>query len=111
MKNNRTEIRKVFRSTDRGTEIRVFVIPRSSQCGITGTHDGALKIKLTKPPVDGQANAECCKVVAKHLGVPKSQVRVASGKTSRRKVLLVEGVSEEEVSERIKYSSQSEARD
>ena len=101
MRKNNIETQEVFHSTDKGVEIRVFVLPCSSQCKIAGIHDGALKVKLTKPPVEGQANAECCKVVAKQLGVSKSQVKVLHGKTSRRKVLLVEGVSAREVSERL----------
>jgi uncharacterized protein (TIGR00251 family) len=101
VKKNNIETKKAFHFTDRGLEIKVFVHPRSAQCKIAGIHDGALKIKLTKPPVDGQANAECCKFLAKHLGVSKSQVKVVRGKTSRQKVLLVEGVSEREVKERL----------
>ena len=103
---NNIEPREIFHSTDEGVEIKVFALPGSSQPKVAGIHDGALKVKLTKPPVGGQANAECCKIVAKHLGVPKSRVKVARGKTSRRKVLLVEGVSEREVKESLKHKQE-----
>jgi uncharacterized protein YggU (UPF0235/DUF167 family) len=66
-----------------------------------GIHDGSLKIKLTKPPIDGQANAACCQLVAKRLGIPKSQVMVTRGHTSRQKTLFVEGVSEKQLKERL----------
>jgi len=92
---------EVIHSTGNGIEIKVFVLPRSSQCKIAGLHDNCLKIKLTKPPVDGLANEECCKTVAKHLGVPKSSVSVIKGRTSRSKVLLVEGISEKDARERL----------
>jgi len=85
--------------TGAGIEIRVSVLPRSSRSEIIGVHDGALKLKLTKPPVDGAANAECCRLIAKLLGVPGSAVSVVRGGTSRRKVLLVEGVEEKKVRE------------
>jgi len=80
-------------------EIRVSVLPRSSRSEIIGLHDGALKVKLTKPPVDGAANAECCRLIAKLLGVPKSAVSVVHGGASRRKVLLVEGIGEKKALE------------
>jgi hypothetical protein len=85
--------------TNAGIEIRVSVLPRSSRSEIIGIHDGALKLKLTRPPVDGAANEECCRLIAHRLGVPKSAVSVCRGSTSRRKVLLVQGIAEKNVLE------------
>jgi len=85
----------------RGIQIRVLVLPRSSQSCVVGLHDGALKVKLSKPPVDGQANAECCRILAKHLGVPASRVSVVQGLASRRKLVLVEGVTLDAVRQRL----------
>jgi uncharacterized protein (TIGR00251 family) len=87
------DIKKIVRSHKKGVEINFQVLPRSSQSRIVGLHNDAVKIKLNKPPVDGQANAECCRVVAKYLGVSKTQVSVLRGTSSRQKTLLVEGVS------------------
>jgi hypothetical protein len=97
----RPEAQPLLQATSRGIQIRVCVLPRSSRSSIVGIHEGALKIKLTKPPVDGQANAECCRVLAKHLGVPASRVSVAQGMTSRHKLVLVEGLALEAVRQRL----------
>jgi len=91
----------LMQAVGRGIQIRVFVLPRSSQSCIVGRHEGALKIKLTKPPVDGQANAECCRVLAKHLGVPVSRVSVVQGRAARHKVLLVQGLTLEAAQQRL----------
>lgn len=101
MKKKNPELQDRLHSTDKGLEVRVFVLPRSSESKIIGIHDGSLKIKLTKPPIDGQANAACCQLVAKRLGVPKSQVMVTRGHASRQKTLFVKGVSEKQLKQRL----------
>lgn len=60
-------------------------------------HDGAIKIRLAAPPVDGAANAALIEFVAERLGVAKSRVKLLSGASSRRKVLEIEGVDEASV--------------
>ena len=57
--------------------------------------DGAVKIRLAAPPVDGAANLELIRFVSKLLGIPRSNVEIASGITSRRKILRVKGISVE----------------
>jgi uncharacterized protein (TIGR00251 family) len=74
----------------------VRVIPRSSRSEIAGEHDGAIKVKLTSPPVDGAANAELIKLFAKKLGVARSAVEIVSGETSKTKRLKVTGVTAEQ---------------
>ena len=77
-------------------EFSVRVIPRSSRSEIAGEHDGAIKVKLTSPPVDGAANTELIKLFAKKLGVAKSAVEIVSGETSKTKRLKVTGVTAEQ---------------
>lgn len=69
----------------------VRVIPRSSKTEIVGEHDGALKVKLRSPPVEGAANAEIIKMLAKSFGVARSAVSIISGETSRNKRVRIEG--------------------
>ena len=95
------DIKKIVRLHKKGVEINFQVLPRSSQSKIVGLHNDAVKIKLNKPPVDGQANAECCRVVAKYFKVSKTQVSVLRGTSSRQKTILVEGVSALAVIERL----------
>ena len=87
------DIKKIIRPHKNGVEINFQVLPRSSQSRIVGLHNDAVKIKLNKPPVDGQANAECCRVVAKYFGVSKTQVSVLRGTSSRQKTILIAGAS------------------
>lgn len=54
-------------------------------------HDGRLKIAVTAPPVDGEANAAVIELLAKALGVPRRQVEVIAGASSRRKTVRIEG--------------------
>ncbi|MCY1035423.1 DUF167 domain-containing protein [Corallococcus sp. BB11-1] len=75
-----------------GVELTVLVQPRASRTKVVGEHDGQLKIQLAAPPVDGEANAALLEFIAKKLGVPKRQVTLTAGDTSRRKRLKVQGV-------------------
>ena len=56
---------------------------------------GALKIRLSSPPVDGAANAELVRLLSKFFGVPKSAISVISGMSSRKKMVCVKGVTPE----------------
>jgi hypothetical protein len=76
-----------------GVCISVRVQPRSSKSGISGMYGESLRICLKSAPVDDAANKECCELMAKLLGVPRSSVSVMNGKTSRSKVLKVEGLT------------------
>lgn len=73
-------------------ELAVRVQPRASRTRVVGEHDGMLKIQLAAPPVDGEANAALLEFLAKELGVPRRQVTLAAGDTSRRKRVRVEGL-------------------
>jgi uncharacterized protein (TIGR00251 family) len=84
-----------------GVTFAVKVHPRAKKNAITGELDGALKISLTTPPAEGRANHACIEFLAKLLKVPRSSVTIASGQTSRNKVVRVAGLSGEEVSKRI----------
>jgi uncharacterized protein len=92
---------EIFRTTDRGVELTISVVPRSSRCEIAGIHNNSLRIKLTSPPVDNEANIQCCAFIAKLLGIAKGQVSIVHGKTSRRKVVRVDGVNEELIREQL----------
>jgi len=84
-----------------GVTFAVRVHPRARKNAITGELGDALKLSLTSPPVDGRANQACIEFFAKLLKVPRSSVTIASGQTSRQKVVRVSGLSAEEVRRRI----------
>jgi hypothetical protein len=76
-----------------GVRFSVAVAPRASREAVLGVHDGALKIALTAPPVDGAANEALIAFLASALGVPKRDVRITSGQTGKRKRVEVRGVT------------------
>jgi len=78
-----------IRKTPDGIVFKVLVQPRSSKNMISGLHDGALKIKLTAPPVDNAANKMGLKFLAKSLGVARSNLEIIAGHTSRHKQILL----------------------
>ncbi|RJP77385.1 MAG: YggU family protein [Desulfobacteraceae bacterium] len=74
---------------EKGLTFKIFVQPRSSQNEIKGLHGDALKVRLTAPPVDGAANKMCVAFLAKFFDVPKSNVEVVSGLSSRTKRICI----------------------
>ena len=80
-----------------GVNFAVRVHPRAKVNAITGELGDALKVSLTTPPVDGRANEACIEFFAKLLNVPRSSVTIASGQTSRNKVIRVSGMTAEQI--------------
>ena len=74
------------------TQIRVRVQPRAARSEITGYRDGRLLVRLASPPVDGRANEELCRLVARRLVIGRRGVEVVRGARSRDKVLRVTGI-------------------
>jgi uncharacterized protein (TIGR00251 family) len=79
--------------TGQGLTFNVYVQPRASKCAIVGIHQNALKIRLTAPPVKGAANKQCIEVLAKALGLAKSDLAITSGHGHRQKQVTVGNVS------------------
>jgi uncharacterized protein (TIGR00251 family) len=86
-----------LRSVDGGVILSLHVQPRASKNEIVGVVEGALKLRLTSPPVEGAANKLCCEFIAKVCGTPKRDVTIVSGEKSRHKRLLVAGMEKSDV--------------
>ena len=84
-----------------GATFAVRVHPGARRTGIKGEHDGALKLELQTPPVDGRANEALVEFVAKWLGVAKGAVTIVSGEHARSKRVRVAGMTAERVREKI----------
>jgi uncharacterized protein (TIGR00251 family) len=80
-----------------GLTITVRVIPRASRSEVVGEHGDALKVKLASPPVDGAANEELIKLLAKTFAVSKNSVEIVAGHTSKTKTVRIAGVSGEQI--------------
>ncbi len=79
------------------------VHPRAKKNAITGEVGEALKIALTAPPVDGQANKAVVEFLADVLRVPRASVSIAAGQSSRNKVIRVSGLTAAQVRERLAH--------
>jgi uncharacterized protein len=73
------------------------VQPRASRDEVAGVMDGAIKVRLQAPAVEGRANEALCEYLAGLLKRPKSAVRILSGERSRTKRIAIRGVSENEI--------------
>ncbi|HEY6881332.1 MAG TPA: DUF167 domain-containing protein [Polyangiales bacterium] len=73
--------------------VDVQVSPRASKSTVLGEHDGSLKVALAAPPVDGAANRALIELIADLLGVPKRQVTLVRGESSKRKTVAITGVT------------------
>jgi uncharacterized protein (TIGR00251 family) len=69
--------------------VSVRVQPRSSKKAVEGVKDGALRVKLTAPPAEGEANAQLVEVLSKELGIRKSAITIIKGHSSRDKLVEV----------------------
>jgi len=72
--------------------IPVRLTPRGGVDRVDGVAEGVLRVRVAAPPVDGAANKALLRLLADELGVPRGAVRLASGETSRVKVVEAEGV-------------------
>lgn len=79
-----------------GISLSLRIQPRSSRNKIAGLLGEELKIALTAPPVDGEANEACLKFLSKFFGKPLKQIHLESGHTARSKRVFIEGLSEGE---------------
>ena len=77
------------RTTDTELILDIRVQPRASRNQIAGIHDHALKVKMTAPPVDGEANKLLVKYLAKQLGVSPSCLEILKGETGRSKQVMI----------------------
>ena len=80
-----------------GCRLRLLVAPRAGKSRIVGIHDHRIKIRVAAAPVDNAANDALVRLLASKLGVRKSDVRMISGHSSRRKTVHVSGITVEAV--------------
>jgi len=81
--------------------LTVKVHPRARRTALAGRFGDAYKLDLAAPPVDGKANEECIRYIARLAGVPRSRVHIVTGLTNRIKVVEIEGVPQIELEKRL----------
>ena len=95
---------KKYKMSDgkRGAALAIRVTPRASKNEIVEVlSDQTIKVRLTAPPVEGQANEALIKFLAEVLDVPKSKIEVVAGMTGRDKLVSIIDVDSEEVHKKI----------
>ena len=78
-----------YREDSAGVTFAVRVVPRASRSELAGLHDGALRIRVAAPPVEGAANQELVSFLAKRFKVSKAAVTLVSGSNSRNKIIRI----------------------
>jgi uncharacterized protein (TIGR00251 family) len=81
--------------------LRVLVQPRASKNELAGVHGDCLKIRVTSPPVEDQANKKLCAFLSKLIGVGKKQVEVVGGHKTRVKKVRISNASMDEVRKKL----------
>ena len=76
-------------SSQDGLVLRLYIQPKTSRDAIIGLHGDEVKVAITAPPVDGQANAHLVKFLAKQFRVAKSQVLIEKGELGRHKQIKI----------------------
>jgi uncharacterized protein len=81
---------------DGGVTFAVRVQPRAAKSGVAGELDGVLKVRLSSPPIEGQANEELIRLLAKLFDAPRQRIAILVGQTSKNKIVSVSGISVDE---------------
>ncbi len=86
---------------DGGVVLRVQAVPGSRRNAVLGIRNGALRVAVTQVAEKGKANKALIEVLAKQLGLRKSQITLMSGETSPQKQYFVDSITVSELRERI----------
>ena len=88
-------------SLESAARVQVQVVPRAGATEVAGRHGAGVRIRVAAPPVDGAANEELVRFLAKRLAVPRSRVTIVRGHASRSKTVVIAGVSTDAVLARL----------
>ena len=91
----------IVQDTKNGAILTVHIQPRASTTECVGIHGDAIKLRVAAPPVDGAANEELIRFLARQLSIPSASVLIHSGASGRRKRVLVIGATTQRVMARL----------
>jgi uncharacterized protein (TIGR00251 family) len=87
--------------------MKIKLIPRSSRNEILGREGDGYKAKVTSPPVEGMANKALIVLLAEKLGVPKRDIEITAGNTSRMKTVRIYGMTQEDIVRALKVKQRT----
>ncbi len=91
---------------ERTATLEIRVLPRASRNEIAWQAENRYRVKLTAPPVEGKANQALIKLLARHLVIPKRDISILAGSSSRTKTIRVAGLTAAEAIRRLKAACQ-----
>ena len=94
---NSSKLSLIVSEKQDGCILKCWIQPRSSRNALVGIHGDAIKIALTAPPVDGKANKELLKFLAKYFKLPKSSIQIIAGESSRNKTILITDIDKDTI--------------
>ena len=92
-------------SASSAARLRLKVTARARRNEVSGFQGDVLRVKVTAPPVEGKANAAVIELLAAHLRVPKSSIRIVSGEHASLKLVEIAGLDSATVAERLRLST------
>jgi len=100
---NRSEPAPILdlREQDGALTLRIRVQPRAARDGVSGLRQGAVVVRLTAPPIEGEANAALQRFLGKALGLPPSSVTLLRGQRGRDKLVRLSGTTAAAVRNRL----------
>lgn len=90
-----------FDKNEKNTRLSIKVTPNAGRNEITGFKQGVWQIKIGAPPDKGKANKELIDFLSELTGIKKSAILIIKGQTSRNKVIIIEGLTGEEIYQRL----------
>ena len=91
----------MVQDTKDGAILTVHIQPKASATECVGIHGDALKIRVAASPIDGAANEELIRFLARRLSIPSTSVQIHSGASGRHKRVLVKGTTARLVTARL----------
>ena len=93
------DIQLDIKETEKGSLLSLKAQPGAARNGFNGVHDGCLKVQITTAPDKGKANGAIIKLLAKELGISKTDIEIVKGEKSRNKKVLFHGMTRDELRE------------
>lgn len=84
---------------ENGLILSLHIQPKSSKNSVVGIYNGAFKLKIKAPPVDGAANKEIIKFVSKLIKVKKNSIKIVMGQTSKQKKIYIDKPKDQSLKE------------
>jgi uncharacterized protein len=82
-------------------DLQLVVTPRAASDGVGPWRDGVLRVRVTRPPADGEANRAVLRLVSRALGIPASRLDLVQGATGRHKRVRIDGLRADELDRRL----------